>query len=97
MVGPCLCGDPYCPNCGTPGLARAEAAENQLAEALYEAMRAGLTVEDVNQLWAQVAEDVYYDEVKDQQEEAAYEARIAEAERAAEAQAFEDIRGLPYL
>lgn len=25
MKGPCLCGDTYCPSCGDPGLAEAEA------------------------------------------------------------------------
>lgn len=34
--GPCLCGDPYCPSCGSPGLAEAEAAEERLTELLGE-------------------------------------------------------------
>ena len=26
----CMCGDPYCPSCGDPGLARQEAAADEL-------------------------------------------------------------------
>ena len=29
-MGPCLCGDPYCPSCGNPEAAKIEAAEAEL-------------------------------------------------------------------
>lgn len=32
MSGPCLCGDPYCPRCGNPSLAKLEAAQDWAAE-----------------------------------------------------------------
>lgn len=35
MTGPCLCGDPYCPSCGDPGLAEKEAAHEAFAERLW--------------------------------------------------------------
>lgn len=36
MVGPCLCGDPYCPHCGDPSRMAVEEAEQDLMETLYE-------------------------------------------------------------
>lgn len=32
MIGPCMCGDPYCPSCGDPGLAKFEAFIEELSE-----------------------------------------------------------------
>lgn len=29
-MGPCLCGDPYCPRCGNPEAAKLEAAQDDL-------------------------------------------------------------------
>ena len=40
---PCMCGDPYCPRCGNPYLAKIEAAEDGLLDALSEVCQ---TVED---------------------------------------------------
>lgn len=37
MIGPCLCGDPYCPSCGNPGLALLEEAESWAMETLSKA------------------------------------------------------------
>lgn len=37
MVGPCLCGDPYCGSCGNPAWAEAQAAEEWTLEALAKA------------------------------------------------------------
>lgn len=34
MKGPCLCGDPYCPSCGNPGLAEKEEMEERFLETL---------------------------------------------------------------
>jgi hypothetical protein len=36
MVGPCLCGDPYCGSCGDPSLAILEEAEIKLADTMNE-------------------------------------------------------------
>lgn len=36
MSGPCLCGDPYCPSCGDPSLAKLEGAIEKLCDKLYE-------------------------------------------------------------
>lgn len=33
-MGPCLCGDPYCPSCGNPGLAKLEAIQDDFMEKL---------------------------------------------------------------
>lgn len=35
-MGPCLCGDPYCPSCGDPELGRIEAAEEAMMKALSD-------------------------------------------------------------
>jgi hypothetical protein len=35
MVGPCLCGDPYCGSCGDPSLAVLEEAEEKLMDVLH--------------------------------------------------------------
>ena len=35
--GPCLCGDPYCPQCGNPHLAALEDMAEQILEAVVEA------------------------------------------------------------
>lgn len=35
MVGPCLCGDPYCPSCGNP----AQAAYEEALEAFFDELR----------------------------------------------------------
>lgn len=35
-MGPCLCGDPYCPSCGSPGLAEKEVAHEAFADRLWE-------------------------------------------------------------
>lgn len=37
MSGPCMCGDPYCGSCGSPGLAEHEAAEERALERFMEA------------------------------------------------------------
>lgn len=34
MSGPCLCGDPYCPSCGSPGQAKLEAAYEAATDAM---------------------------------------------------------------
>lgn len=85
MTGPCLCGDPYCPRCVNPDLSKYEELFTELNQVLIRVTRAGIPVQEILQVWADAAEEAYYDEVKDQQEEAAYEARIAEAEREQEA------------
>ena len=36
MVGPCLCGDPYCGSCGDPSAAILEEAENELCDLLAQ-------------------------------------------------------------
>ena len=36
-MGPCLCGDPYCPSCGDPSLALWEDAIDKLSERLEKA------------------------------------------------------------
>jgi hypothetical protein len=36
MVGPCLCGDPYCGSCGDPSLVILEEAEIKLADTMNE-------------------------------------------------------------
>jgi len=43
MIGPCMCGDPYCPSCGDPGLAKYEQACDDL---LAELEAAELTPEE---------------------------------------------------
>jgi len=35
-VGPCLCGDPYCPRCGDPERGKCEEAFDDLLDALME-------------------------------------------------------------
>lgn len=35
--GPCMCGDPYCPHCGSPYAAELEAAEEWLMEVFHKA------------------------------------------------------------
>lgn len=35
-IGPCLCGDPYCPSCGNPSLAAWESAMEELDKELEE-------------------------------------------------------------
>lgn len=35
-IGPCLCGDPYCPSCGNPSQAAFGDALDQLCEDLEE-------------------------------------------------------------
>ena len=35
--GPCLCGDPHCPSCGSPEAAEVEAAEEACLESFAEA------------------------------------------------------------
>lgn len=42
MSGPCLCGDPYCPSCGNPGLADWEAAMEAINEEVEAATKAGV-------------------------------------------------------
>jgi len=34
MIGPCLCGDPYCPNCGDPSQAELADAIDAMADAV---------------------------------------------------------------
>lgn len=34
MIGPCLCGDPYCPSCGDPSRAAQDDAVDKIAEKL---------------------------------------------------------------
>lgn len=46
-----------------------EAATEALWDAFYQATRAGLTIADINQAWAEAAEDAEYD---DQADEARY-------------------------
>lgn len=36
-MGPCLCGDTYCPSCGNPYAAELEAASEWAGEALFKA------------------------------------------------------------
>jgi hypothetical protein len=43
MKGPCLCGDPYCPSCGSPELVKIEAAEEA---AIEELSRHNLTADE---------------------------------------------------
>lgn len=42
-MGPCLCGDVYCPSCGNPGLAAIEAAADTMLERFS---KAGLTPQE---------------------------------------------------
>jgi len=37
MVGPCLCGDPYCPSCGDPSAAEFEEWIERFTDKLIEA------------------------------------------------------------
>lgn len=37
MIGPCMCGDPYCAKCGDPIRAKYEAAEEAAMEAFQKA------------------------------------------------------------
>ena len=39
MKGPCLCGDPHCPNCGDVGQAAYETAMEDLQDTLDEQIR----------------------------------------------------------
>jgi hypothetical protein len=43
MSGPCLCGDPYCPSCGSPEAAKVEAANEW---AMAEFSNANLTPDE---------------------------------------------------
>ena len=44
MIGPCLCGDPYCASCGDPGAAAREAWIERLDEitAKFDEVEAGI-------------------------------------------------------
>lgn len=35
-MGPCLCGDPYCPRCGNPAAAELEEAEQACIDAFSD-------------------------------------------------------------
>jgi hypothetical protein len=61
MVGPCLCGDPYCPSCGDPAAAAFADAIDLLLEDIGEAIQTDrdlLQIRALFQLWKALAKDI---------------------------------------
>lgn len=63
-----------------PAAARYEEAGLALFDGLYEAIRAGFSVEDIFTVWAGAAEEAHYDDEEEAVAEAESERQLAEIE-----------------